>query len=414
VAASLAEVLLRLGRSYLALHVLSSARARAWRAIVACRTPLLGGQLWRCEGCGNQQWRWHSCRNRHCPRCQKTAQDAWRRARQAELLDVPYAHMVFTLPHELNALARAHPRWVYDTLLGCTAATLAQFCANPRWLGGQGAYTLVLHTWSQDLRLHIHVHALVACGALAAEGRWIVPKRSSSFVFPVHALSKVFAAKFRAALHEAQRRGALPRDPDAQRRGQRMQRLRSKPWVVYAKTPLAGPAAVLDYLSRYTHRTAIGNDRIVAIDGEQVLLRVRANDAAASAPRARGRRGGKTKIVRIDGVEFIGRFLQHVLPPGFKRIRHCGILAAAHKARCLAAARAALAMPAAQPLAQQTAAQFIRRVQRIDIECCPHCRARWHVVHTTAADPIALRKLPPFGCLAPTSRGTAAVMPGGP
>ncbi|MFO1294186.1 MAG: IS91 family transposase [Rubrivivax sp.] len=414
-AASLAEVLLRFGRSCLARHALGSACARAWRAIVACRTPLLGGQLWRCEDCGNEQWRWHSCRNRHCPRCQKPAQDAWRRARGAELLAVPYAHMVFTLPHELNALARAHARWVYDTLLACTAATLAEFCANPRWLGGQGACTLVLHTWSQDLRLHIHVHALVACGALGADARWIAPRRSSRFVFPVHALSKVFAGKFRAALHDAQRRGALPRDPDAQRREQRMQRLRRKPWVVYAKTPLAGPAAVLDYLSRYTHRTAIGNDRIAAIDGADVLLRVRAGDAAASAPPDGARRAGHKKIVRIDGVEFIGRFLQHVLPLGFKRIRHCGILAAAHKARALAAARAALAMPAAQPPAHESAAQFMRRVQRIDIECCAHCRARWHVVQTAAADRLALHEVPPLPRARPPSPGrAAAVMPAGP
>ena len=120
---------------------------------MACRTPLLGGQRWHCPECDADLWRWHSCRNRHCPRCQSSAQDAWRRARQAELLDVPYAHMVFTLPHELLALARAHPRWVYETLLSCTAATLSEFCADTRWLGGQGAFTLVLHTWTQDLRL---------------------------------------------------------------------------------------------------------------------------------------------------------------------------------------------------------------------------------------------------------------------
>jgi hypothetical protein len=377
--AGLADVLRCFGPRYLALHALDTARARAWRAIVACRTPVLGGQRWQCEGCGAAQWRWHSCRNRHCPRCQKSAQDAWRRARQAELLDVPYAHMVFTLPHELNALARAHPRWVYETLLGCAAATLGAFCANARWLGGQGAFTLVLHTWSQDLRLHIHAHALIACGALGADGRWLAPARCERFLFPVHALSKVFAGKFRAALQAAERDGSLARDPAASAgaRRRRMQCLRDKAWVVYAKAPLAGPAAVLDYLSRYTHRTAIGDERIARIDGEQVVLRVRDNDH-------HGRRGNKR--VRIDGVDFIGRFLQHVLPPGFKRIRHYAILAPAHKARRLAAARAALAMPAAQPVATETAADFMRRVARIDIECCPRCHARWRVVQTVAPD----------------------------
>jgi hypothetical protein len=164
-----------------------------------------------------------------------------------------------------------------------------------------------------------------------------------------------------------------------------MRRLR-KPWVVHAKTPLAGPAAVLDDLSRYTHRTAIGPERIVAIDGSNVLLRVRVNGD--------GGHHGK-KIIRIDGVEFIGRFLQHVLPSGFKRIRHYGILAPAHKARCLAAARQALAMPAPQPQAQEAAAEFMRRVARIDIERCPHCGARWHAVQTAAADRAGLQAVPP-------------------
>ena len=179
----------------------------------------------------------------------------------------------------------------------------------------------------------------------------------------------------------------LTRDPEqGARRQQRMRRLRDKPWVVYAKTPLAGPAAVLDYLSRYTHRTAVSDERIVAIDGEQVLLRVRAEHGAGPQ--------GK-KIVRIDGVEFIGRFLQHVLPPGFKRIRHYGVLASAHKARCLAAARQALQMPAPSASARETAAQFMRRVARIDIESCPHCHARWHVVQTQPADLAAVRAIPP-------------------
>lgn len=367
--ASLAEVLARFGPSYLACHGLSPRQAKAWRAIAACRTAALGGERLRCDGCGVEQWRWHSCRNRHCPRCQKQAADSWRRARLAELLAVPYAHLVFTLPHDLNPLARAHPRWVYETLLACTAATLTEFAANNRWLGGEPAFTLVLHTWTQDLRLHIHAHALMACGALAADGRWIAPKRAERFLFPVHALSKVFAGKFRAALAVAERAGRLPGDPAAaaEARRQRMHRLRATPWVVYAKTPLAGPAAVLDYLSRYTHRTAIGHERLVAVRDDAVRLRVRAD-------------GRGKKIVHIDGAEFVGRFLQHVLPAGFKRIRHYGMLAAAHKARRLAQARVALAMPAPNPIAAQTAAEFMRRVTQIDIGRCPHCQGRWRAI----------------------------------
>jgi hypothetical protein len=171
VGTTLAEVLRRFGGEYLRAHGLSTAQAKAWRAIVSCRTEALGGQLLSCDGCGAQQWRWHSCRNRHCPQCQARARDAWRQARLGELLDVPYCHLVFTLPHEINALAAVHPRWVYETLMQCAAATLNEFAANPRWLGGVGAFTLVLHTWTQDLRRHLHVHALMACGALRPDAR---------------------------------------------------------------------------------------------------------------------------------------------------------------------------------------------------------------------------------------------------
>ncbi len=379
--ATLAEVLARFGAAYLAGHGLSAPQAKAWRAIVACRTAALGGQQWHCDACGAEQWRWHSCRNRHCPRCQRPAADAWRSRRIAELLDVPYTHLVFTLPHELNPLARAQPRWVYETLFGCAAATLTEFAANPRWLGGQPSFTLVLHTWTQDLRLHLHVHALMACGALADDGGWIAPKRAERFLFPVHALSRVFAGKFRAALLRAEREGQLPRDPlaGAAERQCRMRRLRAQEWVVYAKTPLAGPAAVLDYLARYTHRTAVGHERLLAVDDDDgVRLRVRAD-------------GGGKKTVRIDGAGFVGRFLQHVLPAGFKRIRHYGLLAAAHKRRCLTQARSALRMPAPNPIAQETAAAFMRRLARIDIERCPRCQGRWRPIAQMAPLRAAIR-----------------------
>jgi hypothetical protein len=382
VATSLAEVLRHFGPDYLRAHGLSTPQARAWRAIVACRTAALGGQRLRCDGCGAEQWRWHSCRNRHCPQCQSRARDAWRAARLAELLDVPYCHLVFTLPHELNALAAVHPRWVYDALMQCAAATLAEFAANPRWLGGIGAFTLVLHTWTQDLRRHLHVHALMACGALAGDqGCWTRPKRARSFLFPVHALSRVFRGKFMHALAQAGELAALPRDPadTALARAQRVQALHRHDWVVYAKTPLAGPAAVLDYLARYTHRTAIGNERLVAIVGEQVLLRVRTDN-----------KGGK-RTIAMDGQQFIGRLLQHVLPPGFKRIRHYGLLAPAAKTERLALARQLLAMPAANPQVREDAQAFMRRVAAIEIECCPHCRlGRWRVVEQRGADRAAI------------------------
>jgi hypothetical protein len=368
VSTTLAKVLSTFGPAYLREHALSTPQALAWRAIVACRTPALGGQLQQCDACGHQQRLFHSCRNRHCPQCQNDARDAWRQAQLADLLPVAYCHLVFTLPHALNGLAQAHPRWVYRTLMQCAAATLTEFAANPRWLGAMGAFTLVLHTWTQDLRRHVHVHALMACGGLDEHGQWCTPKRSPTFLFPVHALSKVFRAKFLDALKQAHLSRDLASDPantDAARRARLLDLLRHD-WVVYAKTPLAGPEVVLDYLSRYTHRVAVSNERIVGIDAHGVRLRVRADD-----------HGGKRTVV-IDGPTFIGRFLQHVLPSGFKRIRHYGLLSPALKTKRLAMARAVLDMPAANVQAREDVAAFLKRVAGIDIAKCPHCqRGRW-------------------------------------
>ena len=437
---TLAEVLRHFEPEFLRSHTLSTAQARAWRAIVSCRTPALGGELMQCGSCGVQQWHWHSCRNRHCPQCQSRQRDAWRAARLAELLNVPYCHLVFTLPHELNPLAAMHPHWVYDTLMQCTAATLSEFAANPRWLGGTGAFTLVLHTWTQDLRRHVHVHALMACGALrrdddggavgaaggdgdgggraqssdgdaggrqdqrdgAGAGRaeqciWVKPTRNERFLFPVHALSKVFRGKFLDALDAAK----LAEDPadTPQRKTERATALRRHDWVVYAKTALAGPAAVLDYLSRYTHRTAIGNERLVAIRGDQVSFRVRADDS-----------GGK-RCIALPGAQFIERLLLHVLPSGFKRIRHFGLLAPALKTKRLALARRLLEMPAASPQAREDAQAFMHRVAAIDIGCCPHCKTgRWVVIAcalpqrsavTEVTDVVVSGPLPAVACRGP-------------
>lgn len=236
----------------------------------------------------------------------------------------------------------------------------------------------------------------MACGALrvgqAGAGQWIEPKRSSTFLFPVHALCRVFRAKFLAALQQAAGARALPRDPAATH-AQRLQRdsaLRRCDWVVYAKTPLAGPAAVLDYLARYTHRTAIGNERLMAIEGSRVWFRVRA-DAA----------GGKRSIA-LDGPQFIARLLQHVLPAGFKRIRHYGLLAPAAKTQRLELARKLLAMPQPSVQAQEDAQDFMRRVAAIEIGRCPHCQAgRWQLMQEIGADRQALGALLPTPCRGP-------------
>ena len=359
----LAEVLATCGPAYLATHALSSAQAKVWRAIVSCRTAALGGQVESCNACHRTRYVYHSCRNRHCPQCQTRAKEAWIAARRRELLPVPYFHLVFTLPHVLHGLVRQHARLIYELLFTAASATLTEFAANPRWLGGTAAYTLVLHTWKQDLGRHVHVHALVAGGALTTAGEWVKPK--PGFLFPVKALSKVFRGKFIAALDQERTCGRLHHD--AMLTDTDWHRLRAQlyahDWVVYAKAPLGGPAQVLEYLGRYTHRVAISNERIVAIQNGVVAFRVRANGDS-----------GKKRTLHLPGAEFIGRFLHHVLPKGFKRIRHYGLLAPTHKTARLAVARAALDVPPPEPALIESVAMFIQRVKHLEWDRCPHCQ----------------------------------------
>ena len=379
--ATLASVLRQFGAAYLARHILSTVQAKAWRAIVACRTALLGGQRLDCDACGHSHWQYHSCRHRCCPQCGTRAKDAWLQGRLAEVLPVPYAHLVFTLPHCLNALYGAHPRWVIDTLFTCTAKTLSEFAANPKWMGvsgGTGAFSLVLHTWTQDLQLHVHVHVVMACGVLDQQGKWALPARKPDFLFPVQALSKVFRGKFMAALALAHKDSQIAFDPQRSDAAWslRQKQLYKHDWVVYAKTPLGGPAQVLEYLSRYTHRTAISNERIRWTSDSQVAFAVRADD-----------KGGK-RVQKLEGQEFVRRFLRHVLPSGVKRIRHYGVLASGCKAVKLSAARLALQVPALNPQAVESAQAFMARVAKVDVNLCPCCKTgRLHVGATLLGQP---------------------------
>ena len=374
----LAEVLRRHGSTYLATHDLSSAKTKVWCAIVACRTAALGGHVETCDCCGTTRHVYHSCRNRHCPQCQTRAKEAWLVQRRRELLPVPYFHLVFTLPHELNGLIGIAPRALYEILFGAVSATLTEFAANPRWLGGTAAFSLVLHTWKQDLGRHVHVHALVAGGALMATGHWTAAKRG--FLFPVKALSKVFRGKFVAALKAGreQRRLAADALDDSQWR-RLLARLHVHEWVVYAKQPLGGPAQVLEYLGRYTHRVAISNERIVGVDAHEVRFRVRASA-----------QGHTTRTLALPAATFIDRFLLHVLPKGFKRIRHYGLLGPAGKAVKLAQARAALSVPAPDPVVVESVADFMRRIDHGEWARCPHC-GQGAYVPTAAIAPTPLR-----------------------
>jgi hypothetical protein len=394
--ATLADALRQFGTAYLATRILNTPQAKAWRAIVACRTAQLGGQQLACETCGHSHWQYHSCRHRCCPQCGARAKDAWLQGRLAEVLPVPYAHLVFTLPHSLNGLYGAHPRWVIDTLFTCTAQTLAEFAANDKWMGspnGTPAFSLVLHTWTQDLQRHIHLHAVMACGVLDKAGQWATPTRKPDFLFPVQALSKVFRGKFMAALANAHKNSSIERDPEGQNAAwwQRQKELYKHSWVVYAKTPLGGPAQVLEYLSRYTHRTAISNERIRAVNANEVAFNVRADE-----------KGGK-RLMRLQGEEFVRRFMLHVLPTGIKRIRHYGVLASSCKKVKLRVARLALQMPVINPQAIESAQAFMVRIAKINVLLCPCCKVG--TLHVVAVLQGATQLPAPSSCVLAQSRG---------
>ena len=342
----------------------------ALRAIAACRTALLGGRRETCDHCGATRLTYNSCRNRHCPTCQSQASARWIDARRAELLPIPYFHVVFTLPHALNALAQGNPRVLYTLLFRAAAETLLAFGRDPRHLGGTIGVTAILHTWSQTLAQHLHVHCLVTGGALSRDRtRWI-RGRTPAFLFPVKALSIVFRAKYLAGLHRAFDEGTLifaagtAPLADAGQFAALLAQLRATPWVVYAKRPFGGPAQVLKYLGRYTHRIAISHARLVSlVDG---VVQFRWKDYAD---------GGCTKVMALGVEEFLRRFLLHVLPRGFVRIRHFGLLANRQRRATLTRAQQLLST------VTQAASSEDPPAADVDPTRCPICRqGRWQVV----------------------------------
>ena len=305
-------------------------------AIVRCRTAALGGHRDQCTRCGHQAISYNSCRNRHCPRCQGNARSQWLAERRAELLPVSYFHIVFTLPHELSALALQNKRLLYDLLFRASAATLLELAGDPKHLGADIGFLGVLHTWGQNLQHHPHIHYVVPAGGLARDGcRWIAS--SGRFFLPVAALSRVFRGKFTAGLkrlfrqHRLQFHGSLQSFAEPPRFRQFLRQLFQQDWVVYAKPPFGGPEHVLNYLARYTHRVAISNHRLVAFQNDRVSFRWK--DYA---------HGSKQKIMTVSSDEFLRRFLIHVLPKGLVRIRHFGLFANRRRGRMLARCRALL------------------------------------------------------------------------
>jgi Putative transposase/Transposase zinc-binding domain len=300
-------------------------------AIVRCRTAALGGHLDKCVSCGHLAISFNSCRNRHCPKCQGNARAKWLAARSAELLPVPYFHVVFTLPHSLSALVLQNKRLLYDLLYRTSAATMLELARDPKHLGADIGFLGVLHTWGQNLEHHPHVHYIVPAGGLSLDGsRWIDSSRR--FFLPVHALSRLFRGKFVAGLEQLFAQGKMQFHGSQQYRTAPgcfpsfLRQLFRQDWVVYAKPPFGGAEHVLNYLARYTHRVAISNHRLVAFENDRVSFRWR--DYA---------HGGKKKVMTVSAHEFLRRFLLHVLPGGLVRIRHFGLFA--NRRRCAALER---------------------------------------------------------------------------
>lgn len=294
---------------------------RVLRAIERCRTAALGGHLDQCSRCRQQTISYNSCRNRHCGKCQTNARDRWLAERNKELLNVPYVHVVFTLPHQLSPLALANKRTLYDLLFRASAATLLEIAADAKHLGAEIGFMSVLHTWGQNVLHHPHVHCVVPAGGLSPDHqRWIHPRYA--FFLPVKVLSRVFRGKFTAGLKRAFRKrnltfpGALQPLAHEQAFRSFLRSLFRQDWVVYAKPPFGGPQHVLHYLARYTHRVAISNHRLVNFADDQVTFRWK--DYA---------HGSKQKLMTVTADEFLRRFLLHVLPHGFVRIRFFGFLA---------------------------------------------------------------------------------------
>ena len=299
--------------------VLQGGKFNAWQlrtldAIMRCRTAALGSHVDGCTDCGYLRISYNSCRNRHCPKCQGVQSERWIEAREGELLPAPYFHVVFTLPDTLNSLCLHQGKIVYGILFQTAWSVLRSFGYDPKWLGARTGMIAILHTWGQTLTLHPHLHCIVPGGGLSPQGKWKTAKTQGKYLFPVKAMSKVFRARFIAALTKA-----LPEKMD----DGLVSELYKKRWVVYAKRPFNGPVSVIEYLGRYTHKIAISNHRIRGISETKVTFSYKDY-----------RQSGITKEMTLDALEFIRRFALHILPKAFVRIRHYGILSSTAKAKC--------------------------------------------------------------------------------
>jgi hypothetical protein len=314
----LAQVIERFGEALHRQQPLPVWHQRTLRAIVQCRTPALGGHLDACQACGHLRVAYNSCRNRHCPKCQNSARERWAMLRDAELPPLGCFHLVFTLPGQLHPLCRQHPKPLFDLLFAAAWQTIEALARNPDFLGAQPGMIAVLHTWGQQLMLHPHLHCIVPAGGLTLRRGWKTARGRGNYLFPAKALSAVFRARYMALLSAWCRKSSIQLEPTLRKA------LFAKPWVVYAKPPLPSTKPIIAYLASYTHKTAISNHRLLQVDDQTVTFRYKDY-----------RLGGRAASMTLSGTEFLRRFCLHILPRGFRRIRHYGILSNRNKAALL-------------------------------------------------------------------------------
>jgi hypothetical protein len=364
-----ADVLRRHGAAFRDRHHahLGRVERRVMAAIEACRTSALGGHVEQCNDCGLVRCAYNSCRNRHCTKCQGLARAAWLEARQAELLPVPYFHVVFTLPTAAAEIAFQNKRVVYAILFRAAAEAMRDVAAEPRHLGAEIGAVAVLHSWGQTMTYHPHLHCIVPAGGLSPDQtRWVACR--PGFLLPVRVLSRrfreLFVTRLRAAFAAGDLRfsGALAALGEPAVFAQRLAGLGSVEWVVFAKPPFAGPDAVLSYLGRYTHRVAIANSRLVRLTDSEVAFTWKDY-----------RDRGRTKVMTLSADEFIRRFLLHTVPDGFHRIRHIGFLANGHRTTKLALCRTLLSVSTPEPRAAEQYRERVRRLTGHAIDVCPDC-----------------------------------------
>jgi hypothetical protein len=317
------DIFISYGDEYRSNNGMTEKQHNVMNNIMNCRTEWFGYHEDKCDNCGHIESDFNSCRDRHCPKCQAISRKKWINARLDDILPVPYYHVVFTLPHLLYDLLRFNKKLIYDLLFSSAAQTLLTFGHDPKWLGGEIGFFGVLHTWGQTLWPHPHIHFIVPGGALTKDGRWIAPPYRGKFLFPVQALSKVFKGKFIEGLKDAQTNGNLVPPPEMPQMDQQVEfekwldHLASRKWVVYCKSPLKNAEEVVRYIGRYTHRVAISNSRILDVKEDQVVFKYKDYKTNRTT----------WKSMRLDIQEFVRRFLWHVLPSGFHKIRHFGYLA---------------------------------------------------------------------------------------